>query len=84
MPPVWDANAWQDYLWRQQQDRKILKRITTLLVGIQRNGNERIDEPEPLKYDFALLLVQALTDESAGLKVTDTEVRIATFRYHYG
>lgn len=25
---VWDENAWQDYLWWQQQDRRILRRIT--------------------------------------------------------
>ena len=24
---VWDANAWEDYLWWQAQDRKVLKRI---------------------------------------------------------
>jgi toxin YoeB len=31
---VWDDNAWQDYLWWQQQDRKILKRINLLLQDI--------------------------------------------------
>ena len=36
---VWDDNAWQDYLWWQQQDRKILKRINLLLQDITRNGN---------------------------------------------
>ena len=44
---VWDDNAWQDYLWWQQQDRKILKRINLLLQNITRNGNEGIDKPEP-------------------------------------
>ena len=24
---VWDRNAWEDYLWWQSQDRKMLKRI---------------------------------------------------------
>ena len=82
---VWDDNAWQDYLWWQQQDRKILKRINTLLQDITRNGNEGIGKPEPLKYDFAGYWSRRITDEHRLVyKVTETEVRIATCRYHYG
>ena len=82
---VWDDNAWQDYLWWQQQDRKILKRINLLLQDITRNGNEGIGKPEPLKYDFAGYCSRRITDEHRLVyKVTDTEVRIATCRYHYG
>jgi len=82
---VWDDNAWQDYLWWQQQDRKILKRINLLLQDITRNGNEGIGKPEPLKYDFAGYWSRRITDEHRLVyKVTETEVRIATCRYHYG
>ena len=82
---VWDDNAWQDYLWWQQQDRKILKRINLLLQDITRNGNEKIGKPEPLKYDFAGYWSRRITDEHRLVyKVTETEVRIATCRYHYG
>ena len=42
---VWDENAWQDYLWWQEQDRRTLKRINTLLADIQRNGNAGIGKP---------------------------------------
>ena len=31
---VWDENAWEDYLWWQAQDRKILKRINALLARL--------------------------------------------------
>ena len=82
---VWDDNAWQDYLWWQQQDRKILKRINLLLQDITRNGNEGIGKPEPLNYDFAGYWSRRITDEHRLVyKVTETEVRIATCRYHYG
>ena len=37
---VWDENAWEDYLWWQAQDRRVLKRINALLADIQRNGND--------------------------------------------
>ena len=82
---VWDENGWQDYLWWQQQDQKILKRINTLLVDIQRNGNEGIGKPDPLEYDFAGYWFRRITDEHRLVyKVTDTEVRVAACRYHYG
>lgn len=82
---VWDENAWQDYLWWQAQDRKVLKRINTLLADIQRNGNQGIGKPEPLKHDFAGYWSRRITDEHRLVyKIADQEVRIAACRYHYG
>ena len=82
---VWDANAWEDYLWWQAQDRKVLKRINLLIQDVQRNGYNGIGKPEPLKHDFAGYWSRRITDEHRLVyKVTDTEVRIATCRYHYG
>ena len=82
---VWDENAWQDYLWWQAQDRKVLKRINTLLADIQRNGNQGIGKPGPLKHDFAGYWSRRITDEHRLVyKIADQEVRIAACRYHYG
>lgn len=50
---VWSESAWDEYLWWQRQDWKILKRINLLIQDIVRNGNEGIGKPEPLRYDFA-------------------------------
>jgi toxin YoeB len=41
-------------VWRQAQDRKILKRINTLLQDVARNGNEGIGKPEPLKHEIRI------------------------------
>ena len=49
---VWDESAWDDYLWGQKQDRKLVKRINTLLKDIARNGNEGLGKAEPLKHGF--------------------------------
>lgn len=82
---VFDANAWEDYVYWQTQDRRVLKRINLLIKDIERNGNEGIGKPEPLKYDFAGYWSRRITDEHRLVyKVTDTEVRIAACRYHYG
>jgi len=49
---VWDDNSWEDYVWWQTEDRKILKRITALIKDIERNGNDGIGKPEPLEHGF--------------------------------
>ncbi len=82
---VWDENAWEDYLWWQAQDRKILKRVNLLLKDIQRNFNEGIGKPEALKHDFAGYWSRRITDEHRLVyKIAEDEVRIAACRYHYG
>jgi len=43
-------NAWEEYLYWQINDKKILKRINMLLKDIARNGNEGIGKPEKLRY----------------------------------
>ncbi len=47
-----DENAWEEYLWWQAQDRKMVKRINTLIVDIERNGNQGIGKPERLRHEF--------------------------------
>ena len=47
MKLVWDESAWEDYVWWQHQDRKVLKRINALIKDVQHNGNEGIGKPEP-------------------------------------
>ena len=50
---IWDESAWEDYLWWQTQDRKMLKRINALIRDIDRNGNEGLGKPEPLKHGLS-------------------------------
>lgn len=82
---LWSESAWEEYLWWQRQDRKILKRINLLIQDITRNGNEGIGKPEALRYDFAGYWSRRITEEHRLVyKVTRDEVLIATCRYHYG
>ncbi len=82
---LWDENAWEDYLWWQRQDRKVLERINSLLTDIRRNGNDGIGKPEALKHDFAGYWSSRITDEHRLVdKLVDDEIRIAACRYRYG
>ena len=47
---IFAEKAWEDYLYWQETDKKMLKRINLLLKDIARNGNDGIGKPEPLKY----------------------------------
>ncbi|MFB3132211.1 MAG: Txe/YoeB family addiction module toxin [Rhodothermales bacterium] len=45
--------AWDDYLYWQKTDKKILKRINTLIKEIVRDPFEGIGKPEPLKHELS-------------------------------
>ncbi len=45
--------AWEDYLYWQTQDKKMLRRVNQLLRDMQRNSFEGIGKPEPLKGDMS-------------------------------
>lgn len=82
---VWDESAWQDHLWWQTQDRRVLKGINVLLADIERHGNEGIGKRDPLKHDFAGYWSRRITDQNRLVhKVVDQEVRIAACRCHCG
>lgn len=51
MNKLWSDRAWEEYLYWQMQDKKILKKINELVKYIERNGALiGIGKPEPLKY----------------------------------
>lgn len=85
MKLVWTESAWEDYIWWQTEDRKVIKRINRLIKEIQRNGNSGIGKPEPLKHGFQGYWSRRITDEHRLVyKIFGDELRIASCRYHYG
>lgn len=84
MKLIWDEAAWEDYLWWQVNDRKILKRINALIKNIQRNGNEGIGKPEALKHNLSGYWSRRITDEHRLVyAIKDDAILIAQCRYHY-
>ncbi|EFL00178.1 MULTISPECIES: Txe/YoeB family addiction module toxin [Streptomyces] len=82
---VFDESAWDDYVWWQTQDRKVLKRINMLLQEIARDGNEGRGKPEPLKHGFHGYWSRRITDEHRLVyKIVEDQIRVAACRYHYG
>jgi len=51
MNKLWSDIAWDEYLYWQQTDKKIVKKINELIKDIERNGlSQGIGHPEPLRY----------------------------------
>ena len=81
---VFTPAAWEDYLWFQDHDRKLLKRINSLIKDTLRSPFEGIGKPEPLKADLAGFWSRRITEEHRLVySANDTEVTIVACRYHY-
>ncbi len=52
MKKIWSQEAWKDYLYWQENDKNILKRINKLILDIERNGYDCIGKPEALKGNY--------------------------------
>jgi toxin YoeB len=81
---VFSENAWDDYLYWQRTDRKILEKINTLIKEVQRAPFEGIGKPEPLKHGFPGYWSRRINSEHRMVyKVDGDSLCIAQLRYHY-
>jgi toxin YoeB len=80
----WADNAWDDYLYWQKTDKKILKRINTLIKDTQRQPFLGIGEPEPLKHNRTGYWSRRINREHRLVyKIKEEQLIIAQCRYHY-
>lgn len=67
------------------QDRNSLRGINTLLKDVDRNGNDGIGKPEPLKHGFRGYWSRRISDEHRLIyKIGHDEIRVASCGYDYG
>jgi toxin YoeB len=77
-------NAWDDYLYRQKIDKKILKKINALIKEIQRTPFEGTGKPESLKHDLAGLWSRRIDHEHRLVyRIKESELLIYSCRFHY-
>lgn len=81
---VWTADAWDDYLYWQTNDKKTLKRVNQLLRDTLRGPFNGIGKPEPLKYGADGAWSRRITQEHRLVYlVADGDLVILQARYHY-
>ncbi|MEA5533837.1 Txe/YoeB family addiction module toxin [Crocosphaera sp. XPORK-15E] len=66
------------------EDKKIFKKILTLIRDAQRNPFSGLGKPEPLKYELKGCWSRRITDEHRLVyKVEEDSLIILSCRYHY-
>lgn len=84
MKLTWTTDAWDDYLYRQGQDKKTLKRINLLIKDIIRNPFEGIGKPEPLQWDFAGAWSRRISEKHRIIyMLTADSIVVLSCREHY-
>lgn len=88
MDQYFTEKAWEDYLYWQETDKKILKKINTLIKEIKRSPFEGIGKPEALKHDLSGSWSRRINQEHRlvyEIKKQDKEkiLIIQACRYHY-
>lgn len=76
--------AWDDYLYWQEQDKSMLKKINKLIMETLRQPFTGIGKPEPLKYQLQGYYSRRITDEHRFVyRVDGDSLKIISVRYHY-
>ncbi len=81
---IFSSRAWNEYLYWQKTDKKILKRINEIIKDIKRSPYQGIGKPEPLKHSLSGYWSRRINDEHRLVyKVEIDAIKIAQLRYHY-
>jgi len=84
MKYVFVEESWEDYLYWQKIDKKILKRINLLLKDIARQPYDGIGKPEALKHNYKGFWSRRINSEHRLIyQIKGDEIRIVKCRFHY-
>jgi toxin YoeB len=84
MKLVFAEQAWEDYLYWQMTDGKILRNINILTQDICCNPVAGIGKPEQLQHALSGYWSRRINEEHRIVyKIVDDSVLIAQLRYHY-
>ena len=80
----WDFDAWEDYLYWQNHDKKVLRQINKLVKDISRSPFEGLGKPEPLRENLSGLWSRRINKEHRLVYlVRENTVLIFSCRGHY-
>ncbi len=84
MKKNWFDKAWEDYLYWQSQDKKTLKRINQLLKDVERNAEDGIGKPEPLKGNLTGFWSRRIDDTNRLVyRVNGDVIDVISCKGHY-
>ena len=81
---LWDEAGWEDYLFWQVNDKKILFRINDLIKDTQRNPFTGIGKPEPLRGNLSGCWSRRINEEHRLVYMVKEDcIYILQCRFHY-
>lgn len=76
--------AWEDYVWWHENERKMITRINRLIRDMRRSPYEGLGNPEPLRHDLSGFWSRRIDQEHRLVYVVDEDViTILQVRHHY-
>ena len=84
MNKIWFDRAWEDYLYWQTQDKKLLKRINELIKDAEREPFTGLGKPEPLRGELSGFWSRRIDDANRLVyRVNHGCLEILSCRGHY-
>lgn len=84
MIKVFTEIAWDEYIYWQTEDRRTLKKINSLIKDIERNGNEGMGKPEPLKHELSGYWSRRIDEKNRLVySISDNTINIVSCKGHY-
>jgi toxin YoeB len=84
MKKVWDDSAWEDYLYWQKTNKKMLNKINELIKSCEQSPFSGIGKPEPLKDNLKGFWSRRIDKEHRLVyKIEGETLIIAQCKFHY-
>jgi len=81
---IWSDEAWDDYLYWQNENKNLLKRINLLVKDIERDPFKGLGKPEPLKNYLSGWWSRKIDDKHRIVyRIEKGNLEIAQCRDHY-
>ncbi|MCO6551357.1 MAG: Txe/YoeB family addiction module toxin [Gilliamella sp.] len=84
MNKLFSDESWNDYLYWQKTDKKVIKRINELIKDISRTPFLGLGKPEALKFNLSGYWSRRIDGEHRLIyKIENNCIIILSCRYHY-
>ena len=84
MKKIWFDGAWEDYLYWQTQDKRLLRRINELIKDAEREPFSGLGKPEPLRGELSGFWSRRIDDYNRLVyRVNNGVLEILSCKGHY-
>lgn len=78
------SDAWNDYIYWQSNDKKVLKKINAFIKEISRNPYEGTGHPEPLKGNLSGYYSRQINEKDRLVyRIKNDKIEILSCKGHY-